>query len=94
MAKSARLDPELQDQLERAAKTLGVSQSELIREAIAERCRKVLGDTLADRVAGVVGAVSSDGGRAENTGKAFRKTLRARSLRSRGKSPASRKKTS
>lgn len=83
MAKSARLDPELQDQLERAAKTLGVSQSELIREAIAERCRRVLGDTLADRVAGVVGAVSSDGGRAENTGKAFGKSLRAGALRSR-----------
>jgi hypothetical protein len=75
MAKSARLDPELQDELERAAKALGVSQSELIRDAIARRCREVLGETLADRIAPVIGVVRGGGGRARNTGAAYVEAL-------------------
>lgn len=78
MAKSARLDPALQEELERAAKALGVSQSELIRDAIARRCREVLGDTLGDRIAPVVGSVDSRGGRARDTGAAFRQLLAKR----------------
>lgn len=75
MAKSARLDPQLQDELERAAKALGISQSELIRDAIARRCREVLGETLGERIGPVVGAIHSGGGRARRTGDAYRAAL-------------------
>ena len=85
MAKSARLDPALAEELERAAKALGVSQSELIRDAIARRCREVLGETLADRIAPVVGAIHSGGGRARNSGAAFRRALASRKCRGKKK---------
>jgi hypothetical protein len=42
MAKSVRFDRHLESLLEEAAQTLGVSQSKLIREAIAEKCREGL----------------------------------------------------
>lgn len=42
MAKSVRFDRRLEAMLEKAADALGVSQSKLIREAIAEKCRDVL----------------------------------------------------
>jgi hypothetical protein len=78
MAKSARIDEKLERELERAAKALGVSQSELIRDAIARRCREVLGETLAERIEPVVGVIESEGGRARDTGGAFRKSLSKR----------------
>ncbi len=78
MAKSARLDEQLQEELEKAAKALGVSQSELIRDAIARRCREVLGETLAERVGPVIGTIESKGGRARDTHAAFQKILRAK----------------
>ena len=78
MAKSARFGPELEEELEKAARALGVSQSELIRDAVAKRCREVLGESLAVRLAPSVGRVLSDGGRAKHTGDAFRHSLARR----------------
>ena len=76
--KSVRLDPELETKLRRAARALDVSQSQFIREALARRCHEVLGDTLAQRLAPVIGSVKSRGGRASNSGRAFRKLLAKR----------------
>jgi hypothetical protein len=58
------------------------SQSEFIRDALERRCDEVLGESLAERLAPVIGIVASDhGGRASNTGKAFRKLLAKRKRR-------------
>lgn len=75
MIKSVRLDPELETKLERAARTLNVSQSEFIREAVAGRCDEVLAVSLADRLKPVIGVIESSGGRAADTGAAFRRIL-------------------
>lgn len=76
--KSVRLDRDLQEKLERAARSLAVSQSEFIREALVRRCDEVLGSSLAQRLAPVVGIVQSSGGRAGRTGAAFREILAQR----------------
>jgi len=76
--KSVRLDRDLQEKLERAARSLAVSQSEFIREALVRRCDEVLGNSLAQRLAPVVGIVQSSGGRASRTGAAFREVLAQR----------------
>ena len=73
--KSVRLEAELQTRLERAARAASATQSEFIRDALARRCDEVLGESLAERLAPVVGTVHSAGGRAADTGKAFRKLL-------------------
>jgi hypothetical protein len=77
-SKSVRLGADLERDLHSAANLLGVPESELIRQAVAERCRQVLGDRLDVRLAGYVGVVSRGGGRAQETGQAFRKVLRQR----------------
>lgn len=73
--KSVRFDPELEAELERAARAEGVSYSEFIREAVARRCEEVLGESLLDRLEPVIATVRSSGGRASDTGAAFRRTL-------------------
>jgi hypothetical protein len=79
--KSVRLDPTLEAQLERAARAVAMSQSEFIRDALARRCQEVLGGSLAERLAPVVGIVESAGGRAARTGTAFRQVLSRRRQR-------------
>ena len=75
MAKSARFDRQLESRLERAAQALGISQSKLIREAVTRRCEEVLGPSLAERLAPVIGCIETSGGRARHSGAAFRRTL-------------------
>ena len=75
MTKSVRFDPALGASLERAARALGISQSELIREAVARRCEEVLHPSLTERLRPVIGRVKTSGGRARDTGKAFRTLL-------------------
>jgi hypothetical protein len=79
--KSVRLDKNLEERLERAARALAVSQSEFLREALARRCDEVLGSSLQQRLAPVIGMVKSSGGRAERSGAAFRATLAKRRKR-------------
>ena len=79
--KSVRLSPGLETELERAARALSVSESEFIRDALARRCAEVLGGSLAERLAPVLGIVDSEGGRAERTGGAFRRVLARRRRR-------------
>jgi len=76
--RSVRLDPEIEARLAAAAKIAGQSVSGFIREAVLERCDRLLGERLDRRLADVVGIVSSDGGRAERSGAAFADALAAR----------------
>lgn len=75
MAKSVRFDRKLESMLEEAAQSLGVSQSKLIREAIAEKCREVLRPPLSQSLAPFIGCIKSKGGRARDTGDAFKRIL-------------------
>lgn len=79
--KSVRLDGKLETKLERSARALGVSQSEFLRDALARRCDEVLGDSLRQQLASVIGIVKSSGGRAERTGAAFRDALQRKRQR-------------
>lgn len=81
MAKSFRLEPELERQLEQAARMKGIPVSALIREAVADRCREILGQNLRTDLAEVIGTVSSEGGRGRRTGDAFRQILIVRDKR-------------
>jgi hypothetical protein len=73
--KSVRLDNDLEAKLERAARALAMSQSEFLRDALARRCDEVLGGSLKQRLAPVIGIVSSRGGRAARTGAAYSAAL-------------------
>jgi predicted DNA-binding protein len=75
MAKSVRFNHELESLLEEAAQALGVSQSTLIREAVAEKCREVLRPPLSQSLAPFIGRIKSKGGRARNSGAAFTRVL-------------------
>jgi len=75
MAKSVRFDRQLESMLEEAAQALGVSESKLMREAIAEKCRAVLRPPLSQSLAPFIGRINSKGGRARNTGMAFKRPL-------------------
>ncbi|MBI4526700.1 MAG: ribbon-helix-helix protein, CopG family [Deltaproteobacteria bacterium] len=75
MAKSVRFDRKLESLLEEAAQLLGVSQSELIREAITEKCREVLRPPLFQSLAPFIGRIKSRGGRARSAGVAFKRAL-------------------
>jgi predicted transcriptional regulator len=71
MAKSFRLDPELERRLEEAATRDGVSASVFIRLAVQERCDIVLGRSLLDALGDTVGAVESGKMDSRKTGRAF-----------------------
>jgi len=75
MTKSVRFDRKLESLLEEAAQTTGVSQSKLIREAIAEKCRKVLRPPLSKSLLPFIGRIRSKGGRARKTGAALKRAL-------------------
>lgn len=86
MARSFRAEPELEERLERAARVEGVPVSQFIREAVRERCARILGVTLKDELSDVIGAVPAPEGAAaaaavvlaERSGDAFRDLLQAR----------------
>ena len=79
--KSVRLDENLEAKLERAARALAMSQSAFLRDALARRCDEVLGSSLGERIAPVVGIVKSAGGRTARSGEAFRAALARRRKR-------------
>lgn len=76
--RSVRLEPELDEQVRRAAAAQGTTVSEFIREAVAERAKQTLGQRTADRLADVVGSVRAGGGQARDSGRSFTDTLTAR----------------
>jgi predicted DNA-binding protein len=73
--RSVRLDEALEARLEEAAHMSGKPVSDIIRQAIEERCEAILGQSLAPRLRDVAGVVRSKGGRARRTGEAFRARL-------------------
>ena len=79
--KSVRLDPVLEAKLDRAARAMNVSQSQFIRDALIRRCEETLAPSLADRCAPFIGLIKSSGGRASNTGAAFRRAIARRRAR-------------
>lgn len=79
--KSVRLEPGLEAKLERAARAVAMSQSDFIRDALRRRCEEVLGGSLAERLAPVIGIVQGGGGRAAHTGRAFTQLLLRRRRR-------------
>ena len=70
--RSLRLDPELDEQLQRAAAREGESVSEFIRKAIAERTDRTLRVKNSERLADIIGSVHGGGsGDSRRTGDAF-----------------------
>lgn len=74
--RSVRLDEALEARLEQAAAVAGKPVSDIIRQAIEERCEAILGQRLSHRLNDVIGVVHSKGGRARRTGDAFRAALK------------------
>jgi predicted DNA-binding protein len=77
MAKSFRLDPELQRRLEEAAARQGIPASALIRDAVRQRCDEVLGRSLLEDLGDVVGSIAA-GGSSRHTGRDFGDLLQRR----------------
>lgn len=75
--RSVRLDAETERRLAEASRISGLPVSQIIRDAVAERCDRLLGERLDRRLADIVGIVSSEGGRAERTGEAFGALVKA-----------------
>ena len=75
MVKSVRFDYHLESLLEKAANYLGVSQSEFVRQAIAEKCRAVLNPPLSQSLSPFIGRIKSKGGRARSSSVAFKRAL-------------------
>jgi hypothetical protein len=76
--RSLRLDPELDDKVQRAAARKGESVSEFIRHAAEERADKTLSTSVREVFADVTGVIHGGGGRARRTGKAFVESLRSK----------------
>jgi hypothetical protein len=71
--RSIRVDPTLDRTLRQASAQEGVSVSEFIRRAVAERVERTL--SARDQLLDVVGVVRSRGGAAARTGEAFGELL-------------------
>jgi len=69
--RSLRLDPELDEKVQRAAAIKGESVSEFIRHAAEDRADETLTERPSDLFADVAGVVHGGGGRARQSGKAF-----------------------
>jgi Protein of unknown function (DUF1778) len=69
--RSLRLDPDLDEKVQRAAAISGESVSEFIRHAAEERANETLGAQPGGSFADVAGVVHGGGGRARRSGEAF-----------------------
>jgi Ribbon-helix-helix protein, copG family len=69
--RSLRLDPELDDKVQRAAEISGQSVSEFIRRAAELSADEILTSQPDGRFADVAGVVHGGGGRARRSGEAF-----------------------
>lgn len=78
MARSFRLNPELEERLALAAARRGVAVSVLIRESVRARCDEILGGSVRAELGDVVGAIGSGTGQSHRTGQAFADLLAAR----------------
>ena len=72
MPRSFRIDPDLERRLCAVAEREGVSVSAVVREAIERHCDAVLGTSLLEQMADVIGAVEGNGEDVSSrTGEAF-----------------------
>lgn len=69
--RSLRLDPDLDDKIQRAAEISGQSVSEFIRHAAEDRANETLAAQPRGRFADVAGVVHGGGGRARRSGEEF-----------------------
>ena len=69
--RSVRLDPEMDGRLRRAAAVEGLSVSEFIRRAAADRANHTLSDRAEQPLRDVLGAINSDKRHARRSGAAF-----------------------
>jgi Protein of unknown function (DUF1778) len=73
--RSLRLDPELDEKVQRAAAVKGESVSEFIRHAAEKSADETLMVSSSNRFADVTGMVHGGGGRARRSGEAFKESL-------------------
>lgn len=73
--RSVRLDPESDSRLRRAAELEGISVSEFLRRAAAERAERTLSSCATDRLADILGTVHGRREQARQTGAAFTDVL-------------------
>ena len=73
--RSLRPEPELDDEVRRAAAVNGESVSELLRRAAAARAEATLAGRPSERFAEVIGKIHGGGGRARRTGGTFTEAL-------------------
>ena len=73
--RSLRIDPDLDQKVERAAAVRGESVSEFIRHAAEERADKTLTEHPRASFADVAGSIRGGGGRARRSGMAFTSLL-------------------
>ncbi|HEV3310780.1 MAG TPA: DUF1778 domain-containing protein [Chloroflexota bacterium] len=78
--RSIRIDPDVDERIRRAAAAEDASVSEFTRRALDERAERTLRDrpSTRERLADVIGIVHGGGGRADETGKAFKELLTER----------------
>jgi len=69
--RSVRLDDEMEQRVRRAAKAEGVTVSEFIRRAAADRSESTLSADAESRLADVLGAIRGRSDQARQTGQAF-----------------------
>lgn len=81
MPRSFRLDPGLERRLREVAARQAMPVSAVVREAVARHCDELLAADAGARLADVIGAVRSEGGRAAESGRAFKEALAARARR-------------
>ncbi|MFN3652415.1 MAG: ribbon-helix-helix protein, CopG family [Armatimonadota bacterium] len=87
--RTVELDEQQEARLAEAAEVSGIPEAELIRRAIEEHCDRLLGPSIAERWADVIGSVAGDGsGYSRDTGKEFAEILERKYARKRDSSPS------
>ena len=73
--RSVRLDAGTEQKLKTAAELSGKPVSEIIREAVNEKCAQIISDRLDVRLADVIGSVKGSGTNSRHTGRDFAELL-------------------
>ena len=82
--RSVRLDAATEQKLKTAAELSGQPISEIIREAVREKCARIIGERLDVALGDYIGAISH-GGTSRDTGRQFAELLEERQKRNRRK---------